>query len=88
MDMVLMLGPVIQISTPTELCVDENPNWILQRSDDRMATSVDVDGQFCMDGGCISTGAWLVTLISSCSFIYYVKCKIHNIPMNNRIINL
>ena len=44
MDMVLMLGPDIQMSTPTELCVDENPNWILQRSDDRMATSVDVDG--------------------------------------------
>ena len=65
MDMVLMLGPDIQMSTPTELCVDENPNWILQRSDDRMATSVDVDGQFCKDGGCISTGAWLVTLVTS-----------------------
>ena len=65
MDMGLMLGPNIQKSTPTELCVDENPNWILQRSDDRMATSVDVDGQFRKDGGCISTVAWLVTLVTS-----------------------
>ena len=64
MDMVRMLSPDIQMSTPTELCVDENPNWILQRSDDRMATSVDVDGQFCKDGGCISIGAWLVTLVT------------------------